>query len=363
MHIGRREIVLLKKRICTYSTMGSASDLSLENVCTCKECNHGYAKDCKSCFCCQPDNHSMVLDGIEGFSHDRKTHEEAVRISIDSVTLSGSLCFPRRNKTGIVLFAHGSGSGRHSPRNRYVAGVLQHYGFGTLLFDLLTEDEEEVDEQTRHLRFDIKLLSDRLAKVTDWLIQYIDHSGNSHGDSGSDGGDSSGNSDSKKHQKFDIGYFGASTGAAAALVAAASRQQYPSGSFVKAIVSRGGRPDLAEQHLEQVQAATLLIVGGDDDVVIRLNQEAFARLRLLDENKKKLVIVPGASHLFEEKGKLEQVAQLAVDWFGCFLDGKYSGSPELGKEFASEKRFSVASKHRTNNTDLEGPERGDGASI
>ncbi len=194
---------------------------------------------------------------------------------------------------GIVLFAHGSGSGRHSRRNRYVAKVLQDAGLGTLLFDLLTEEEEVIDERTRHLRFDIGLLTNRLVAVTDWLVQNRASSNN-----------------------LNIVYFGASTGAAAALAAAAKRED-----IIKAVVSRGGRPDLADPYLGQVGAPTLLIVGGYDTPVIQMNQEAFDKLQQLSAEKgeKKLVIVPEATHLFEEPGKLEIVAQLASGWFARFL--------------------------------------------
>jgi putative phosphoribosyl transferase len=195
---------------------------------------------------------------------------------------------------GIVLFAHGSGSGRHSPRNRYVARVLQQAGLGTLLFDLLTEEEERIDDQTGHLRFDIELLAKRLVGATDWLVQGFD----------APDGDGMPN----------LGYFGASTGAAAALVAAARRAD-----SVKAIVSRGGRPDLAGEFLIRVRAPTLLLVGGNDEPVIELNQEAYDKLTLLKSDEKKLTIIPGATHLFEERNTLGQVAQLAGGWFSCFL--------------------------------------------
>jgi pimeloyl-ACP methyl ester carboxylesterase len=234
----------------------------------------------------------MVLDGIEGFGAIEKG--KLVKIPVDSVTLSGDLTKPAGNNRGIVLFAHGSGSSRNSPRNKYVANVLHDAGFGTLPFDLLTEDEETVDEQTAHLRFDIKLLANRLAGATDWLLKTL----HTH--------------DTKKH--YLIGYFGASTGAAAALVAAVLKQD-----VVKAIVSRGGRPDLAGDYLEQVRAPTLLIVGGHDAKVIKLNEEAYNRLKSLKDTEKRLVIVPGATHLFEEPGKLEAVAQLARDWFTRYL--------------------------------------------
>lgn len=235
----------------------------------------------------------MVLDGIEGFAP--KGREEPVGIPVGSVVLSGDLYTPREDKHGIVVFAHGSGSSRHSPRNRFVAGVLQRAGLGTLLFDLLTENEEKVDELTGHYRFDISLLADRLVGVTEWLRETSDtHKGNNN---------------------ITLGYFGASTGAAAAMVAAAKN-----GDLVKAIVSRGGRPDLAGRYLEQVAAPTLLIVGGYDEPVIVFNKEAFDRLKLVKDNEKKLVIIPEATHLFEEPGKIEQVAHLATEWFERYLD-------------------------------------------
>jgi pimeloyl-ACP methyl ester carboxylesterase len=185
---------------------------------------------------------------------------------------------------------------------------LQEAGVGTLLFDLLTEDEELIDEQTRHLRFDIGLLADRLVGATDWLLQRFDAS----------------NSDDILPS---IGYFGASTGAAAAVVAAAKRAD-----IVKAVVSRGGRPDLAgDEYLNQVRAPTLLLVGGNDGPVIGLNQEAYDKLKLLKEDEKRLTIVPGATHLFEEPGKLEQVAQIASEWFGSFLK-QHQSSRRRGQE-------------------------------
>lgn len=224
------------------------------------------------------------------------SNEQPVQIPIgsSSSSLSGDLDIPDAAQ-GVVLFAHGSGSGRHSPRNRYVAKVLQEANLGTLLFDLLTEDEELIDEQTRHLRFDIGLLANRLIGATDWLLQRFDAS--------------------NSYDIPSIGYFGASTGAAAALVAAAKRAD-----VVKGVVSRGGRPDLAgDEYLNKVRAPTLLLVGGNDEPVIGLNQEAYDKLKLLKEDEKKLTIIPGATHLFEEPGKLEQVAQLASGWFACFL--------------------------------------------
>jgi dienelactone hydrolase len=204
-----------------------------------------------------------------------------VEIQLDLVKLEGNLSMPK-NSIGIVLFAHGSGSGRMSTRNRFVASELNRNGIGTLLFDLLTRDEEYVDMQTTHLRFNIPLLSQRLVETTDWLLK------------------------SFKNVKLNVGYFGASTGAAAALVAAAERP-----SVTKAVVSRGGRPDLAGQSLSFVKCPTLLLVGGYDEDVIELNKQAMAKLK----SKKKLIIIPEATHLFEEPGKLEQVAQHASNWF------------------------------------------------
>jgi putative phosphoribosyl transferase len=203
--------------------------------------------------------------------------EREVRVSAGPVELEGNLGIPD-NARGIVLFAHGSGSGRHSPRNRYVAEVLLEAELATLLIDLLTPEEEAVDLRTRHLRFDIGLLASRLAGATDWLIE------------------------NPSTQDLRVGYFGASTGAGAALVAAAKRP---------AVVSRGGRPDLAGEALRRVAAPTLLIVGGEDEPVIGMNREAFAQIRA----EKVLVVVPGATHLFEEPGKLEEVARLAAAWF------------------------------------------------
>lgn len=190
---------------------------------------------------------------------------------------------------GLVLFAHGSGSSRHSVRNRHVARVLENRGLATLLLDLLTVDEEDADAVDAHLRFDIGLLSRRLGAATDWVIQQ------------------------KPLTKLPIGYFGASTGAAAALIAAAERPD-----IVRAVVSRGGRPDLARAVFAQVRAPTLLIVGGNDTDVLRLNQGALTRMGVLA----KLVVVPGATHLFEEPGALDQVAQSAAEWFVKHLKGR-----------------------------------------
>jgi pimeloyl-ACP methyl ester carboxylesterase len=211
--------------------------------------------------------------------------ERPVRVSTGPVELEGDLGVPE-DAGGVVLFAHGSGSSRHSPRNRYVARALREAGLATLLIDLLTPDEERVDLRTGHLRFDIELLAERLAGATDWLMEDPDTS------------------------NLLIGYFGASTGAGAALVAAADRPQE-----VGAIVSRGGRPDLAGDALPLVETPTLLIVGGNDVPVIGMNEEALGRLRAV----KRLEIVAGATHLFEEPGALEEVARLAVGWFGRHL--------------------------------------------
>jgi pimeloyl-ACP methyl ester carboxylesterase len=211
---------------------------------------------------------------------------EGVRVAAGEVTLEGDLGVPD-GAAGVVLFAHGSGSGRHSSRNRFVAARLREAGLATLLIDLLTEAEEQIDERTAHLRFDIGLLAERLAGALDWLA----HDGRTAG--------------------LPVGLFGASTGGGAALVAAAQRPDR-----VAAVVSRGGRPDLAGDDLPTVQCPTLLIVGGMDGVVIDLNESALTQLGC---KVKELVIVPGASHLFEEPGKLEEVARLASEWFARYL--------------------------------------------
>ena len=209
-----------------------------------------------------------------------KIEERLVRVALGGLKLEGNLNLPE-DARGVVLFAHGSGSSRYSPRNRHVAEMLNQAGLATLLIDLLTSEEEIIDMRTASLRFNINLLAQRVVAVTDWLLQYPDT------------------------RKLRLGYFGASTGAAAALVAAAERPK-----VVGAVVSRGGRPDLAGPALARVQAPTLLIVGGNDFEVIDLNRAAFAQLRC----EKQLVIVPGATHLFEEPGTLDEVARLACDW-------------------------------------------------
>jgi putative phosphoribosyl transferase len=202
-----------------------------------------------------------------------------VQIRSGTAVLEGDLSIPA-GAQGVVLFAHGSGSSRHSPRNQFVARTIREAGVGTLLFDLLTKEEEAIDVHTRHLRFDIGLLAERLIDATYWLKGDLSH--------------------------LSVGFFGSSTGGGAALVAAAEL-----GESVGAVVSRGGRPDLAGDALPQVKCPTLLIVGGLDYPVIEMNQEAFARLRC----EKELKIVPDATHLFEEPGTLEEVARLAADWF------------------------------------------------
>lgn len=211
-----------------------------------------------------------------------KNHlEQLVQIPIDSTKLEGSLALPIQAR-GLAVFAHGSGSSRFSPRNNFVARILREAGIGTLLMDLLTEEEDAVYQT----RFNIDLLTERLLQATRW------------------------SQEQQRTKDLVIGYFGASTGAAAALKAAATE-----GSKIGAVVSRGGRPDLAKEALVLVQSPTLLIVGGNDDIVIELNREAYARLK----GKKQLVIVPGATHLFEEPGTLEEVARLATDWFKQYL--------------------------------------------
>ena len=214
--------------------------------------------------------------------------DRLVRVRAGTAELQGNLRIPPAPR-GIVVFAHGSGSGRHSPRNRFVADVLVNTGLATLLIDLLMQEEEMIDLQTAELRFDIRLLAERLGGVTDWLASEPSAAG------------------------LSTGYFGASTGAAAALIAAADRPER-----VRAVVSRGGRPDLAGPVLPRVRQPTLLIVGGEDDVVMDLNRLALRELGGI----KQLVIIPGATHLFEEPGALEQVAALAREWFLRYLEEK-----------------------------------------
>ena len=204
-------------------------------------------------------------------------YEEIVHIKVNSIKIEGSLEIPA-NAKGIVLFAHGSGSSRYSPRNNFVAQVLRQNGLATLLIDLLTETEDLIYKT----RFDIDLLTDRLLTATKWL------------------------QNNAKTEKLSISYFGASTGAAAALKAAARL-----GKQINTVVSRGGRPDLAEPDLPKIQSPTLLIVGGNDEAVLELNQDAYNKLTV----EKELVIIPGATHLFGEPGALEEVANLAATWF------------------------------------------------
>jgi len=211
--------------------------------------------------------------------------EKAVKIPSGEVAVIGNLTSPSKARS-IVVFAHGSGSSRFSPRNTRVAREINASGMSTLLIDLLTEEEEATDMYSGEYRFNIDLLAKRLADATEWVVK------------------------NPATKNFAVGYFGASTGAAAALIAAAKLPEY-----VKAVVSRGGRPDLAGNYLPHVKAPTLLIVGGDDVEVIELNREAREQMTA----QTKIVIVPGATHLFEEPGKLEQVAKLAIDWFVQYL--------------------------------------------
>lgn len=217
--------------------------------------------------------------------------ERPVSIDIAGVTLPGEIAIPT-GATGIVIFAHGSGSSRLSPRNRFVAQALQHNGIGTLLFDLLTEEEDQYYAR----RFDIELLTSRLVGATDWVQKQ------------------------PQMESLAIGYFGASTGSAAALRAAVEEDL-----IVRAIVSRGGRPDMVEEILPEVNAPTLLIVGGNDETVLALNRRAYDRLVTV----KKLEVVPGASHLFEEPGALERVADLATNWFQQYLLMPAGGEGEM----------------------------------
>ncbi len=211
--------------------------------------------------------------------------EHAVTIPSGDISLDGLLYIPPKAR-GLVLFVHGSGSSRFSVRNQYVASILNEAGLATLLFDLFTPDEDVIDSQTRQYRFDIGFLASRLIDATKWCLKQ------------------------PMLQSLKMGYFGASTGGGAALVAAATEP-----GVIRAVVSRGGRPDLADDDLESVQAPTLLIVGGDDDVVIQLNNDAMKRLHCT----KKMDIIPGATHLFEEPGTLSEVARIAKDWFVRYL--------------------------------------------
>jgi putative phosphoribosyl transferase len=229
---------------------------------------------------------------LEKQNHFQSRNSE-VRIKINQKNMiEGDLILPTSGTSakGIVIFAHGSGSSRHSPRSKYVAHVLNDVGIATLVVDLLTLEEETVDNLTKEHRFNIALLAQRLISCTEWTLQ------------------------NPVLKNLKIGYFGASTGAAAALVAAAARP-----NVIRAIVSRGGRPDLAgKEVLDQIEAPTLLIVGGNDKTVIELNQNALKMLTRI-EKKKKLILVPNATHLFEEEGALEEVARRASGWFECFF--------------------------------------------
>ena len=215
---------------------------------------------------------------------EQNQFDRIVQIPANGIELEGALMIPS-NANGVVLFAHGSGSSRHSPRNNFVAQVLQKADMGTLLMDLLTTEEDSIYGN----RFDIDLLTWRLERATQWLMEQ------------------------PRSTSLDIGYFGASTGAAAALQAAATF-----GSSVGAVVSRGGRPDIAMPALDRVQSPTLLIVGGLDDIVIDLNRKAYAKLKA----EKRLAIVPGATHLFEEPGTLQEAARLAAEWFTQYLGSR-----------------------------------------
>lgn len=212
---------------------------------------------------------------------DQGAVEKLVYVSVNSATVEGNLSVPEAGE-GIVLFAHGTGSSRHSPRNNFVAEELRDGGLATLLIDLLTAEEKEIDRRTRRIRFDIDRLAERVVGAMDWLA----------GQSQTEG--------------LDIGLFGSSTGAAAALIAATRRP-----NLASAVVSRGGRVDMAEPILEDVAAPTLFIVGGKDRQVLDLNRQALAKL----ETEKQLEVIPGAGHLFEEPGALDEVARLAREWF------------------------------------------------
>jgi putative phosphoribosyl transferase len=229
---------------------------------------------------------------LEEYNHSH-SRNSVVKIDVNEQNMiEGNLILPNSGTSmkGIVIFAHGSGSSRHSPRSKYVSQVLNNVGIATLVVDLLTPKEETVDNLTREHRFNIVLLAQRLISCTDWILQ------------------------DPELKNLKIGYFGASTGAAAALVAAAARP-----NVIDVIVSRGGRPDLAgKEVLDQIEAPTLLIVGENDKTVIELNQNALNLLTRI-EKKKKLILIPNATHLFEEEGALEEVARRASGWFECFF--------------------------------------------
>ncbi len=218
-------------------------------------------------------------------AHTATALHRTEQIPAGQIKLEGELSVPA-GATGVVLFAHGSGSSRHSPRNQFVARTIREAGVGTLLFDLLTQEEEVIDTRTRQLRFNIEFLAERLLNATHWIKEQ------------------------SNTRDLRVGYFGSSTGGGAALVAAAAP-----GEAIGAVVSRGGRPDLAGDALPRVTAPTLLIVGGRDYPVIEMNQEAYAQMRC----EKELKFVAGATHLFEEPGALEEVAHLAADWFRKYL--------------------------------------------
>jgi putative phosphoribosyl transferase len=220
-----------------------------------------------------------------GGDYGMTSMEQTLKIPVGNVQVEGNLFLPS-GTNGLVVFAHGSGSRRFSPRNQYVSKEFNKASMGTLLFDLLTPDEEEEDELTAEYRFNIPLLAERLVGTTEWLRNY------------------------PQTKDLKLGYFGASTGAAAALIAAAKLPH-----DIAAVVSRGGRPDLANEYLSQVKAPTLLLVGGWDEEVIELNRQAQSQLT----NENKLMIIPSATHLFEEPGKLEEVAKFAADWFLSYL--------------------------------------------
>ncbi|MCX6128283.1 MAG: alpha/beta hydrolase [Proteobacteria bacterium] len=220
-------------------------------------------------------------------------------IPCKSVNLRGSLSVQQTHPGGIVLFVHGSGSSRHSPRNIFVAELLFKSGLSTLLFDLLTEDEEHLEERTRHLRFDIDLLAKRLTEVTEWIMK------------------------NPETENMSIGFFGASTGAAAALQTASWL-----GDRINAVVSRGGRPDLAGEHLRRVKAPTLFIVGSKDETVLKLNRDAMSAMI---PGLSSLEIIAGASHLFEEPGTLAEMSELALDFFKVHLLGEHTALQNAGK--------------------------------